>query len=307
MRFASNRFWIFPLTLLLFVKCTRETNDFKNPPIADAGNFQTIQLPVSTAILSGSGTTENIKITGYLWSLVSGPNTPVIETQSSATTNVSGLSAGTYVFQLMVVDSAGLSDVDTVSWVVNAALQQTLSLQPANNPNSGHVDSYFNQGGTGDTEHPVGSWTNQGTPFNWRTLLKFDLSAIPANSTVLSATLYLYAMPNPHGGDLINAHSGTANACFVERIVNNWSFSGLTWGNQPATVATNRSIIPHSTSAFQNDVIDVKALVQDLLEYGNYGFGIRQQNEVYYNCRQYASSYHNNAALHPKLVITYQP
>jgi hypothetical protein len=307
MRTSFNRFWLVLFTAFLFIKCTKETNNFKNPPVAEAGNSQTIQLPVSNATLSGSGTTENFKITGYLWSLVSGPNVPEIESESSATTNVSGLSAGTYVFQLMVVDSAGLSDVDTVSWIVNAAVQQTLTLQPANNPNSGHVDSYFNQGGTGDTEHPIGSWTNQGTPFSWRTLLKFDLSSIPASSTIVSATLYLYAMPNPHGGDMINAHSGTANACFVERVINSWTFNGLTWANQPATTATNRSIIPQSTTAFQNDVIDVKALVQDMVDLGNFGFGIRQQNEVYYNCKQYASSYHSNAALHPKLVITYQP
>lgn len=297
---------IFLIVNFLFSSCDKETViPPRNPPIANAGISQIIQLPVNTASLTGSGTTENGRITGYLWSLVSGPNVPAIVSESSATTTVSGMIAGDYIFQFMVIDSAGLTDVDTLSLIVKPALQQTLTLQPANNPNEGHVDSYTNVAGI-DTEIPVGSWTILGNPVNYRELLKFDLSQIPANAAVLSANLYLYAMPNPHGGDAANAHSGTANACYIERVLANWTFIGMTWANQPATTTVNRTVIPQSTSAFQDNTIDVKSLLQDMLANGNYGFEIRMQNETFYNIRQYASSYHSNATLHPKLVITYQ-
>ncbi len=292
----------------LFIGCDK-SDDFqhRNPPLADAGTSQIIQLPVNSATLSGSGTTENGKITGYLWSLVSGPNVPVITSESSATSEVEEIIAGTYVFQLMVIDSAGLTGIDTVSWLVKAPVQQTITLQPANNPNGGHVDSYYNQGGTGDTELPIGTWTISGTTFSWRSFLKFDFGQIPANATILDAKLYLYAMPNPHGGDLINAHSGPANAYYIERITTtNWTFNGMTWANQPASTAANRVLVPQSSSSFQDDVIDVKALVQDMVTNGNYGFKFRMQNEAIYNCRQYASSYHISATLHPKLMITYK-
>lgn len=298
---------IFVTVAILFSSCDKDTDTPpRNPPVANAGNSQTIQLPANTATLTGSGITENFKITGYQWGLVSGPNVPVITSENSATTTAKGLIAGDYIFQLMVIDSVGLTDVDTVSWVVIPAPQQTLTLQPANNPNEGHVDSYTNTAGTSDTEIPVGAWTVLGNPINWRELLSFDISQIPANATILSANLYLYAMPNPHGGDMINAHSGTANACYIERVVANWTFTGMNWANQPATTAANRVVITQSTSAFQDNTIDVKALLEDILTNGNYGFEIRMQNETIYNVRQYASSYHSNAALHPKLVITYQ-
>ena len=181
-----------------------------------------------------------------------------------------------------------------------------ITLQPNNNPDEGHVDSYNNIGGTGDTEIPVGAWTVSGYQINWRELLKFDFSQIPPNATIVSAKLYLYAIPNPHGGDFINAHSGSANACCIERITMNWTFTGMTWVNQPPSVATNRAVIPQSVSAFANNTIDVTALVKDMLTNGNYGFKISLQNETIYNIRQYASSYYSNAALNPKLVITYQ-
>ena len=304
MRYTVKYSDIFFLVVLLFANCTKETNNAKNPPVADAGTSQTIQLPVNTATLSGSGTTENFKITGYLWSLVSGPNVPVIASETSATTVVSGIIAGDYVFQLMVIDSAGLSDVDTVSLLVKPNPQQTLTLQPSDNPNEGHVDSYNDIGDTGDTEMPIGAWT-YGSYIVWRQFIKFDMSAIPANATIVSANLFLYAMPNPHGGDMINAHSGSANACYIERIPANWTFT-FNWGNQPGSVTTNRAVIPQTTSSFQDQVIDVKAMVQDMQTNGNYGFKIRMQNEVDGNVQQYASSYHSNDSLHPKLVIIYQ-
>ena len=101
----------------------------RNPPVANAGNAQTIQLPVNTVILTGSGTTQNGSIVGYLWALASGPNVPVIASPASATTVVNNLVAGTYVFQLMVIDNAGLTGVDTSKVTVLPALQQTLILQ----------------------------------------------------------------------------------------------------------------------------------------------------------------------------------
>ena len=186
-----------------------------------------------------------------------------------------------------------------------AKTPKTLTLQPSNNSKEGHTDTYTNMGGTGDTEMFIGSWTIGGQ-VNWRQLLTFDFSQIPSNSTILSAELHLYAMPDPHGGDGVNAHSGIANACYIERVTGAWNFTAMTWANHPTTIATNRAVIPQSISASEDAIVDVSALVKDMLANGNYGFKLTLQNEVYYNLRQYASSYHSNAALHPKLMITYQ-
>jgi hypothetical protein len=52
-------------------------------------------------------------------------------------------------------------------------------------------------------------------------------------------------------------------------------------------------------------VIDVSALVRDMLVNGNNGFYLRMQTEAIYNIRQYASSTYSDATKHPKLVIVY--
>ncbi|MBS1659486.1 MAG: hypothetical protein JST68_00400, partial [Bacteroidetes bacterium] len=72
------------------------------PPSASAGTDQTITLPTNSATLTGSGSETNGTIVGYTWTQVSGPSTATIGSAGSATTSVSGLVQGAYVFQLTV-------------------------------------------------------------------------------------------------------------------------------------------------------------------------------------------------------------
>src|SRR4029078_8012753 len=82
----------------LFSSCSKEpTKPPQVLPVANAGASQTIKLPTSTVTVAGSGSTTNGNITGYLWTLMSGPNVPVIHSPSSATTVIDGLVEGTYL------------------------------------------------------------------------------------------------------------------------------------------------------------------------------------------------------------------
>lgn len=298
---------IFCAILLFFIGCQKEeTKPLPIPPTAIAGNSQTVQLPTNTITIVGTGSTTNANITGYLWSLISGPNVPVISSPSSATTAIKGLILGTYIFQFAVIDNAGLTGIDTISVLVKAALQQTVTIQPANNPNDTHVDSYNLVGGAGDTEIEIGSWTVNGASTNWRSFIKFDQNQVPTNAIIINATLYLYAMPTPKIGSGVNSQSGTANAFHVERITANWNPAQLYWNSQPISTIVNRVTVPQSTSSTANSIIDVTGILQDMQINGNFGFAFRLQSETIYNMREYASSFYSNAALHPKLVITYQ-
>ena len=78
-------------------------------PIAVAGNTQTIMLPVNTTTLDGSGSSGSI--TSYAWTQVSGPNTAGITTPAAVSTGITGLIAGTYVFQLSVNGGVSTSNV----------------------------------------------------------------------------------------------------------------------------------------------------------------------------------------------------
>jgi hypothetical protein len=307
---AINRSLVFfALISFIFTGCQKDDDIDPKPPVADAGNSQTIQLPASSFTLTGSGTTTNGNITGYLWSLVSGPNSPVITQPSSASTSISNIMAGTYIFQFLVVDGAGLTAVDTTSVIVKPSPQQIITLQPSNNAaNEANIAVIGSQNATShDKDLDAAAWTINGSPVYIRGSFKFDLSGIPVNATIISAKLSLYSIPDPTNGDLVNANSGTNNAMYIRRIITSWDGNTVTWQTQPATTTADQISIPHTNQAFLDLIdLDVKSLVDAMRTNGNYGFMMSLQNETIYNIRQFCSSFHSNAAKHPKLIIVYQ-
>lgn len=296
------------LSVLLF-QCSKDDVVFPKAPTADAGPDQTIQLPTSSVTLNGTGSTQNGHIAGYLWSLVSGPNVPVITSPSSKTTTVTQLVAGSYLFQFMVIDTAGLTGVDTTRVVVSAAPITTVNLDPTNNPTEFHLlgnNNGFNES-TYAPEFSGAAWTTGGVPIYLRGLLRFDLSGIPAGATIISAKLSLFSNPTPLNGDFINANSGSNNALYIRKVIQGWNPVGLTWQTQPATSAIGQISIPHTSQSFLDLIdIDVKNLIAEMHAGTNNGFMIMLQNETIYNIRNFCSSRHANTAKHPKLVITYQ-
>jgi hypothetical protein len=303
-RFLTSLF----LISFAFSSCSKDDSD-PEVPSADAGNPQTIQLPVNSVTLTGTGMTKNGKITGYLWSLVSGPNVPVIMSPGSPSTTVNGMIAGNYLFQLMVIDNAGLTAFDTTSALVKAAIQTTITLQPANNDANELNFAIVNgqNGSAHDIDLDAAAWTNGGNPTYLRGAFKFDLSGIPANATIISAKLSLYSNPTPINGDLVHANSGSNNAMYIKRITTNWSGLTSTWQTQPSTTTTDEISIPHTNQSILDLIdIDVKNLVDAMRTGGNYGFMMVLQNEAPLNIRQFASSHHSDVTKHPKLVIVYQ-
>lgn len=89
------------------------------PPTVNAGPDQLVTLPVSIVTLSGSGADQDGTISLYKWTLLSGPNLPVIVTPNSSQTNVTNLVAGIYQFELSVTDDDGESAHDVVTVQVN--------------------------------------------------------------------------------------------------------------------------------------------------------------------------------------------
>jgi hypothetical protein len=109
------------------------------PPTANAGADQTVMFPTATAALAGTGSDSDGTVSRYQWSQVSGPNTATFSAGTSASTSVSGLIVGSYVFKLTVTDNDGLTGSDTVTVTVsqgggntapraNAGADQTIKL-----------------------------------------------------------------------------------------------------------------------------------------------------------------------------------
>jgi len=98
-------------------------------PSVNAGDDQSLTLPTSSTNLTASASDADGTISSYLWQEVSGPSTPTITSESSATCSVSGLTTeGTYTFSITVEDNEGSSALDEVSVIISA--------EPVNTPPS---------------------------------------------------------------------------------------------------------------------------------------------------------------------------
>lgn len=276
--------------------------------IAKAEADTTIKLPQDSLILRGKGGSPADTVIGYLWSQISGPNEAVIKNESSSAAIAKGLVAGTYLFQFMIIDKNGLTAVDSVSVTVMPAQISTLDLSPSNNLYEINLGQLGAQDATNRSsiEEPLAAWTINGVPFTTRNLLKFDLSSIPANATIVSADLYMYSDTIPKNGDLIHANYGADNSFVVQQVAAQWDPSTVDWFNQPAGLTTNQVIVPNTQLPYLNIDINVKDMVSSMVSTNtNYGFKLALQNEVEYTSRIFCSSYYADASRHPRLVIKY--
>jgi methionine-rich copper-binding protein CopC len=91
------------------------------PPTASAGADQTITLPVNAVTLNGSGADTDGTIVSYAWTKTAGPASFTIVNGNAAQTSVTGLTEGTYTFQLKVTDNSGASATALVNVTVNKA------------------------------------------------------------------------------------------------------------------------------------------------------------------------------------------
>jgi hypothetical protein len=291
------------LVFNFLVACKKEHHNI--PPTAEAGTAQTLTLPVDSVTLTGSGTDPDGHVVAYLWSEVSGPNTPVIANAATASISVNGLITGTYIFQLLVTDNQGATGTDTVSVLVNPAIIDTLSLQPSNNPNE--IMLLNNNGldnSSTNVEWPVEAWTNGGS-FTIREIFKFDLSTIPTSAKIISANLQIYSDTLPTNGNLIDANFGASNSLLLEEVSQSWDPATVGWFNQPTISSNYIDTIPATTTNFLNLNIDVSKMVGDMVKNSNYGFLLRMQNETIYNSRIFCSSSYADAKRHPMLTIYY--
>lgn len=146
----------------------------------------------------------------------------------------------------------------------------------------------------------------------FRSLLCFtELSTIPSNAVIVSATLRLYGVTS----DRNTSYSGAPasyyeNTVVVQQITSPWNENTVTWNTQPSTTTANQFIIPQSTSEYNwnysNSSPELVAMVQNMVSGNNYGFMLRLQTEQHYRNMVFASSDHPDASLHPELEVTYR-
>jgi hypothetical protein len=100
-------------------------------PIVNAGADQSASLPSPTINLTATAFDPDGTITSYHWDQISGPNTATIGSVSSASTGITGVIAGTYIFRCTATDNSTATGFDDVQLtVVSAPLCATASLIP---------------------------------------------------------------------------------------------------------------------------------------------------------------------------------
>jgi hypothetical protein len=131
-----------------------------------------------------------------------------------------------------------------------------------------------------------------------RSFVQFDLSSIPANSTVSSATITLCLTPDPGAGGRIHE---------LIPITDLWSEGSLTWANQPAASGAISATMTMPATA---DCIsaDVTVTVQGWVSGApNLGWRISDQDEASALLVQYSTREEPTAVLRPTLTVTYIP
>lgn len=109
-------------------------------------------------------------------------------------------------------------------------------------------------------------------------------------------------MDRKHG---VRSRCGTGGA--ARRVIQLWDENTVTWNTQPAVTTAHQVMIPGFARS-KDKVIDVTQLLQDMSDdrLNSYGFCLSLAREGYPgNAMYFASSDNSNAALRPKLVVTY--
>ncbi len=209
------------------------------PPVAVAGPDQTVLLPVSTATLDGSGSYDTDgTITGYSWMQLSGNGGVTLTGASGAQATLSGLTAGSYVFQLTVTDNTGATGVATVTITVNAAVPPPNVLPPVANAGTDTTiampaDSAVLNGG-GSTDPAGEALTYQWTQLSGPTEALMGSSGSPATWVGgLNPGLYVFSLKVTNAGGL----SDTASV--QVRVINNQRSAGADTGSAAFAVYPN--------------------------------------------------------------------
>lgn len=188
----------------------------------------------------------------------------------------------------------------TVTWNSNVWAQTTVTLTATGDATIAEVDPGTNFGDSGDglladnvvTGGTQGTFDPDDSGEEYNGLIKFDLSSIPENASITSATLKLRAS---------NKSNENGQTISVKPVSESWSESGVTWNSRPSYA----SEVSSYSAACWNCELDVTSLVSDWKagSRGNYGLSLDPQSTDF-NVGYLATE--NSTTPPPHLEVTYQ-
>lgn len=176
--------------------------------------------------------------------------------------------------------------------IPNGVSANTVTLNPTADA---FVSSYYptQNLGTGSTLYTGYNLAGGGTQVYRSILVKFDLTSIPSNATVNSATLRLY---------LSGSTGATPYDIKLWRYLGNWSETTVTWSNQPGSTGTGIVTSVDASSGYKTWT--VKDVVKNWVNgtYGNYGLLVSYNGTTAF---EKAFSSRENGSNKPELVVDY--
>lgn len=297
------------------------TTDTTPPSIPT--NLTAVAVSSSQINLSWTTSTDNVGVTGYrIYRCTGSSCTPTTQIATPATNSYqdTGLSSSTaYTYKVAAYDAAGnVSGQSSSALATTQALSgQQLTLYPQEdtflninseiNVNSASLNTY--------------TWPNNKVAN--AILMKFDLSSIPANATIQSASLNLYLTESDTNSSystynivlhrIINKNPDLSRATgYTYDGTNSWTANTSCYNNIPLAQADISSV--YNTQSVNKTVgfksWDATFLVTYWLNNSSLNYGLLLNSDASKpgdSYRFFASKQNSDANIRPYLTITYIP
>lgn len=187
-------------------------------------------------------------------------------------------------------------------------LRDTLVLKPSKDARINKIEGQANNNNNGNDPRLMAyAWTINGDSLHNRSLIDFDLSVLPPNANISSATLSLFGDRTNWGDTSGHDKLSGSNESRLHPVTGNWTEFGVTWVNQPTFDKSTFVTLPESTHPYEDYHLDVTSYIRN--QYANpnnyHGFLLKLALEQHYRLMVFAAKECEDSTLHPKLEIVY--
>lgn len=214
---------------------------------------------------------------------------------------------GPYSARLIVTDSI-LGCKDTIVQQLNITPPMCMTFQPGAAGIDALITQLYPDSSFGwHPDYNASMWTYNGNLKEVRSLIKFDLSAIPTGATITSANLSLYAATNAMSSYPGQPTYGSNNASYLKKVTAPWGENTVTWNNQPSFTTTDQVFLQQAASDSQDYQLNIQQFAQQWVDNPaqNYGAVLDMISSSAYNALIFGSSDNTVPSLRPKLEICY--